>query len=135
MPHSVEKLINFCSQNNVPNIVLGNGQEESVLEHLGKTKVIVYTGQNKDKFEELCGTYKAPPVRGAIVYSAYDFGKDVIAIGAIQPRYLYSDLESFQPSVTPSSTTRPPEAVFEKPVETKPTEEVKKWNPNKFFKG
>lgn len=150
MSNSVEKLLTYCEKTyDITAVVLGDGQEEKVLDHLGKTKLIVYTGKNQDKFNELCGTYKAPPVRGVIVYSSYDFGQDVVAIGSMKPPQLYETIESFVPSTVKSSSTRPPQVHFNEDAETLYTgdsqatidnievsrrEDTKSWNPNTWGK-
>ena len=150
MSHSVEKLITFCEKTyDIETVLLQDGQEKDVLPHLGSTRLIVYTGKNQEEFNELCGTYKPAPTRGAVVYHGYDFGKDIIAIGSMKPHQLYETIESFIPSDVRSSSTRPPQVHFDQQAETPITGdcphdsfkgeetkiENKRWNPNKFFRG
>ncbi len=106
MSHDKEKLFNYCNNvQNVSTVVLQHEQEQEVLPHLGKTNIIVYTGQNQELFSHLVSTYKAAPHRSALIYRHYDFGQDVIAIGSMKPDQFYGTIESF----ISSSTTRPPQ--------------------------
>lgn len=119
MSHDKEKLFNYCNYwsqfaitsnvQNVSTVVLQHEQEQEVLPHLGKTNIIVYTGQNQELFSHLLSTYKPAPHRSALIYRHYDFGQDVIAIGSMKTDQFYGTIESFIPSDIPSSTTRPPQ--------------------------
>ena len=101
-----EKLDKYLSGDNAILVVT---PEEANL-HLGDLDVIAYKGQNKGRFREVVGNYKALPLSDARRYTEYNFGSDIVVFSSLKDIVDRVDNPSVY-SPAPEPTPEPPPEV------------------------